>query len=132
MSIFTREKYQTHVYYKNVQTNQFQTWLREPIPYDEEVIIELNIFENNYCKIQTALYETGKTNEYFTIELQGTGLFQAKILNSKIEYYLNGTLIQYLFTQNHGQLSFFIKCPEDTILDFKYNQLKIYPIISND
>lgn len=129
MSIFTREKEMTHVYYDNKTTNQLQSRLREPIPFNNEAIIELNITENNYCKLQVARYEEGKTNEYFIITFQESGVFQAKILNSRIEFYLNGILTQYLITQNMDTFDFFIQCPTDKILDFKYNQLKIYPVL---
>ena len=116
------------MYYNNNDDSQFQTWLSNQIYFTGECIIELNILENNYAKFQVALYETGKSNEYFTVtfDKNETGIFQAIISESRIDIYLNGILKEYLLTQNKESLSFFIKCPTNTTLDFRYNQLIIY------
>ena len=124
----------TEVTYNNTGgSSQWQTALVQPVYYNGNgYAVEMEVVESTYQKFQIATYETGKSNNYDGIditEIQGTGKFKwIYQADGKVYWYKDGNLIRTTNTVNTERFSFFIQCPVNKILDFKYKNFVVYPI----
>ena len=124
----------TEVTYNNTGgSSQWQTAFTQPVYYNGNgYAVEMEVVESTYQKFQIATYETGKSNNYDGIditEIQGTGKFKwIYQADGKVYWYKDGNLIRTTNTVNTERFSFFIQCPVNKILDFKYKNFVVYPI----
>lgn len=134
MGSFTRNGDGTKVYYQNTGSSTYQLSFPNYVYFDgKEYAIDIELMECTYARLQVARYKTGSSNQYDAKTLTNNGKIHIELLNDGIYWYQNGELIQSSTTKtNDYRFTLFILTPTNTTSDFKYKNLVVYPLISDD
>ena len=134
MESFTRMGDGTSVYYYNTGSITYQLPFSNYVYFNgKEYAIDIELLENNYARLQVARYKTGSSNQYDSKTISGTGKIHIELLDDGIFWYQNGELIHSSTTKtNDEKLTLFILTPVNQTSDFKYKNLVVYPIGSEE
>lgn len=131
MELFERSGDGTRVYYENTGSSTYQINLTSLLSISGDTVIEFELLECSYCNIQTGRYADGVTSAEYEqcLITNHTGLVRIEILTTGTYFYLDGTLIRSDVNETRqDKVQLFFRALSGTTLDFKYKNLKIYPI----
>ena len=131
MELFERSNDGTTVYYENTNASTYSTNFTSPLSITGDTAIEFELVECNYCNIQTGRYASGVAGAEYEqcVITNQTGLVRIDILSTGTYFYLNGTLLKSDINETRqDSIQLFFRALTGTAMDFKYKNLKVYPI----
>ena len=117
-------------YYDNTNgATAYQSGFSTHAPINDGVAYDMEVFDVTYFQVQIGRYEEGLSANYVRTDVESDGLLHIEVLPTGTYFYMDDVLVYSNTTYlNNTDATLFIRGATGKVLDFKYKNLKVYPI----